>query len=170
MAITSTRLTTVIAFVIRAHATCATKPSKAVRQWDGQTPYSIHPIWCATTILAETTLPEELRASGAEALLLHDVLEDTTANLPAYTTPRVRTLVHGMTFASFDEEMQLVWERGIEILLLKLYDKTSNLLDGAWMSAEKRASYNAYTLRLADDVEKAYGPLTIVRLARAIAS
>jgi len=161
--------TMTINHAIDAHTNHATKPSKAVRKWDGKTPYWVHPVWAATTMAHEVTLPEELRAAGCAALALHDVLEDTTVGLPAGTSDRVRLLVEAMTFESSDEEMVKVWERGSEILLLKLFDKVSNLMDGTWMTPEKRARYAAYTLRLANEVEKVWAGLTIVKIARALA-
>lgn len=161
-------LVELLAFVFNAHDQQPTKPSKAVRKWDGVTPYGVHPTWCAMALLQEPSVNEELRWNGAFALLLHDVLEDTTAGLPAGTSARVAELVEGMTFESSDVEMEAVWERSSEIRLLKLYDKVSNLLDGAWMSASKRERYLAYTQRLADDVEANFGLLSIVRQARSL--
>lgn len=157
-----------INYIFATHAEKPTKPSKSLRKWDGKTPYGIHPAWCAMTLLHETELPEALRITGAQALLLHDVLEDTTAGLPQGCPAEVEKLVREMTFASSDEEMVEIWSRSKETILLKLYDKVSNLLDGAWMPKEKRARYSAYTMRLADEVEKTYGTLNIVRIARAI--
>jgi len=55
------KLVDLIAYTFRAHGEGATKPSKAVRKWDGRTPYAVHPVWCAMTLLTETTLPEDLR-------------------------------------------------------------------------------------------------------------
>lgn len=165
---TAQELVGFVGYSFRAHAEQATKPSKAVRKWDGKTPYGIHPTWCAMTLLTETTLPEELRARGAQALLLHDVLEDTTAGLPQGTPDEVARLVEGMTFASSDEEMELIWSRSGEIKLLKLYDKVSNLLDGSWMSKERAERYARYLLRLCDEVQPLYGNLNIIRIARAI--
>lgn len=162
------KLVDLISYSILAHAERPTKASKAVRKWDGRTPYGVHPVWCAMSILQETLLPEEIREVGAEALLFHDLLEDTTAGLPEGTSDRVRELVEGMTFASSDEEMEKVWERTAEVRLLKLYDKASNLLDGAWMAPEKLERYRAYARLLADDVELQYGLLNIVRIARAL--
>ena len=109
------------------------KPSKAVRKWDGKTPYSVHPIWCATMILHETVLAEEIRVDGSQALLFHDVLEDTLAELPSYLSDRVKKLVQDMTFESSDVEMLKVWDKPIEVKLFKLYDKVSNLMDARWM-------------------------------------
>ncbi len=160
-----------VAYALLTHEEKAKKASKAFRKWDGKTPYGVHPIWCATTLLHETSIPEDLRNEGAEALLFHDILEDTTAELPDGTSDRIGKLVDGMTFeGGTAQEMQEVWSRSKEIRLLKLYDKVSNLLDAEiWMTPEKLATYRAYTKKLADDVESNYGTLNIVRLARALA-
>lgn len=157
-----------IAHAIHAHAYHSRKPKGAFRYWDGKTPYAVHPIWCATTLLAEPLLPEELRRDGALALLYHDVIEDTWLTLPPGTDPAVRRLTEELTFESFAEEKRLIWERSPEARLLKLYDKVSNLLDGVWMSAEKRASYAAYTQRLAKEALKRYGALNIVAISRSV--
>ena len=142
------------------------KPSKAVRKWDGKTPYSVHPIWCATMILHETALAEDIRVDGSQALLFHDVLEDTLAELPNYLSDRVKKLVQDMTFESSDEEMLKVWDKPIEIKLFKLYDKVSNLMDASWMSPEKLQRYREYTNRLTQEVQTHYGELNIVKLAK----
>src|SRR3989344_3299085 len=100
---------------IDAHQHHPTKPSKAFRKWDGATPFVAHPIWCAMTLLAETGLPQELRTRGYQALLFHDVLEDTTAPLPASVSEEVAALVKDMTFESFARETELVWEKSAEV-------------------------------------------------------
>ena len=164
-----TVLLPLINYSFTAHTEKPIKPSKAVRKWDGRTPYAVHPLWCATTLLTETSLPEDLRMRGAKALLLHDVLEDTTAGLPEGLEPQVVSLVEGMTFASSEEEMEQVWSRSDEVKLLKLYDKTSNLLDANWMPPEKRIRYVAYLLKLCDAVEPVYGQLNIIHMAKAVA-
>ncbi len=162
------RLASLIQFAIRAHDTAAKEPRKRFRKWDDRTPYSVHPIWCAMTILTETTLPAEIRDEGALALLLHDVIEDTRESLPSRLPPRVETLVEEMTFDNYEDEFEHVWDRSEICRLLKLYDKTSNLLDANWRT-DKRDHYVAYTIRLADEAERRWGTLNIVRLARAIA-
>ena len=153
---------------IRAHARHSKSPRGAVRFSDGKTPYAIHPIWCAMTLLTETTLPEDLRRAGYLALLWHDVLEDTTLPLPEEAPPEVVSLVQELTFHSFDEEVTAIWERSDTAKLLKLYDKVSNLLDAAWMSDRKWDRYVAYTRRLAEFAERRYGALNIVRIAGAV--
>jgi len=161
-------LTDLISYIFNAHADKSKELADTVRKWDGKTPYGIHPTWCAMTLLTETTLPEELRVTGAQTLLLHDILEDTTGGLPDGTLSEVAKLVAGMSFASFTEETELIWEQSQEIRLLKLYDKVSNLLDGSWMSPEKRQYYAEYLSQLCDDVESNYGCLNIIQIARAI--
>ncbi len=159
-----------IQWVMDAHSNFAREPKNAVRKWDEFTPYHIHPLWCATTLLTETSLLEELRRDGALALLYHDVLEDTTKGLPPWLSERVVSLIHDMTFyGGSQEEMERIWEKTAEVKLLKLYDKVSNLLDGAWMSKEKKSAYATYTLQLCRDIEQHFGHgLNIIKIARAI--
>ncbi len=162
------RFANIIDFAIRAHDKFFKEPHKRFRKWDGRTPYSIHPIWCATTLLTETTLPEDVRQKGTLTLLLHDVVEDTEAPLPSSLPPGVEALVDEMTFDSYEDEFERVWGRSEICRLLKLYDKVSNLLDANWRT-DKRDHYVAYTLRLCSEVEQRWGPLNITRIARAIA-
>lgn len=168
--ITGRELADLIGYILVSHEEKPLEPGKAVRKWDGRTPFGTHPTWCAMTILTEAGLPEEFRVAGAQALLLHDILEDTTAGLPEGTSAQVAELVEGMTFAGSEEEMRLVWSRGPEIRLLKLYDKANNHLNIFGMPQEKLKRYAAYILALCDDVEPRYGTLNIVRIARAIAT
>lgn len=161
-------LTELIEFVLAVHAKRPILPRKAARKWDGKTPYGIHPVWCAMALLHETKLSEEERYAGAETLLLHDIWEDTTAGLPAGTQNEIHLLVQDMTYGSTEEEMKLVWSRPPFIRLLKLYDKVSNLMDGAWMSDEQRKKYAEYTKKLADDAKENFGDLNIVKIAYAL--
>lgn len=167
---TAHKLAKQIKFAITTHATHARKLRNATRLWDKQTPYGVHPAWCAMTILQETDLPEETRRNGYQALLLHDILEDTTASLPDDTSSEVRALVEGMTFEGIDREREQVWSRGKEIILLKLYDKTSNLLEGKTMYPDRKVLYVAYIRRLIEEVRKSYGELNIVTIAEALCS
>ena len=145
-----------ISYSIVCHSDNAKREDKKTRIWDKQTPYGVHPVWCAMTLMQETSLPDEFRNLGAQALLFHDLLEDTTEDLPPGIDPRVRELVEGLTFAGFSEEMEKIWKRNPEIRLLKLYDKVSNLLDGIWMQPNLWNRYVIYTHGLADDVELNY--------------
>jgi (p)ppGpp synthase/HD superfamily hydrolase len=158
-----------IEYIIEAHEHNAKKPSKAVRKWDGKTPYYIHPLWCATTIASETTIDETTRNEGILALLYHDVLEDTTKGLPEGMDNNIGHLIKEMTFeGGSEQEMREIWNKPRQIRLYKLYDKVSNLLDSCWMDTEKRAKYIAYTKRLCEDVNENYGELNITKIAEAI--
>lgn len=159
-----------IDYVMRAHSVHALSPKKAVRLWDGTTPYYIHPFWCATTFLTEMTLPADLRRDGSIALLYHDVLEDTCAGLPDWLSGRQAELVHALTFpGGTAQEIAEVWGRQPDVRLMKLYDKVSNVLDGGWMSVEKAKIYRGYVQRLLDDVVTSFGEhLVIVALARGV--
>ncbi len=168
--LTAEELIDALLHTFEAHANHPLKPTKATRKWDHATPQGVHPTWCAMTLLQEPTIPEELRVTGALALLFHDLLEDTTAKLPSETPDHVRALVEHMTFTGMADEMVQIWEKTPEVWLLKLYDKVSNLLDGQWLAGEKADNYKSYTLELADRVEQRFGTLNIVKIARAIAS
>jgi hypothetical protein len=157
-----------IQHTIRAHSHFPNTPRDAIRFWDERTPYAIHPIWCAMTLLTETTLPEEIRYNGYLALLWHDILEDTTLPLPDDTPPQVRTLVEEMTFENFTDEIERLWERSDTTKLLKLYDKVSQFLDGTWLSDAGRERLLTHTRKLQEFVETTYGELNIVRIARAV--
>ncbi len=158
-----------VAFTKYAHIDSAISSEDAVRFHDRTTPYIVHPIWCAMTIMTETMLDESVRLNGYLALMWHDVLEDTHAQLPDDVSDEVHELIQGMTFTSFAVEKETVWQRPAMVRLLKLYDKTSNLLDGSHMSVNKWNAYAEFTHLLIADVEQNYGQLNIVKIAKAIA-
>lgn len=157
-----------IRHAIAAHGDHWKTEKDAVRFHDKKTPYAVHPIWCATTILAEPDLTDEIRRIGYRVLLWHDTLEDTELALPRSTDPEIAGLVREMTFSSFDEETRELWTRSERVKLFKLYDKVSNLLDGGWMTNEKWNRYVEHTRKLASDVEESrWGDLNILKIARA---
>lgn len=157
-----------IDFIYTAHQEQPVELPNTYRFWDKRTPYAMHPIWCATTLLTETTLPEALRAQGALTLLYHDVLEDTTAGLPDNLPADVVEGIHHMTFDNFDQEVELLPKKPIHIQLFKLYDKTSNLLDATWMDAKLFEKYWKFTGELCQRVESEYGLLNIGRIYRSL--
>ena len=165
---THKEIISLVEYVFTAHEECAKKSSNKYRRHDMATPYAVHPTWCAMTILTETNLPEEIRIRGYKALLLHDILEDTTKKLPVGLSEMTVSLVKDMTFENFEEEKHYIWEKSPEVRLLKLHDKVSNLLDGTWMTPEKKLIYDDFATKLCDDVEKNYGKLNIVKIARSI--
>lgn len=159
-----------VVFIKHAHIDQSKTPNDRVRFHDCSTPYIIHPIWCAMTLLSEATLDENIRINGYQALIFHDVLEDTTAMLPDEINADVKELVKDMTFSNFQEETQKIWQRSNLIRLFKLYDKTSNLLDGSHMSDRKWNNYVDFVITLIADVEGNFGQLNIVKMAKSIAT
>ncbi|MDP9316303.1 MAG: hypothetical protein M3R24_36540 [Chloroflexota bacterium] len=162
------QLAAAVQHTVRAHAHFPNTPRDSVRLWDQRTPYAIHPIWCAMTLLTETTLPDDIRYHGYLALLWHDTLEDTTLPLPQDIDPVVQRLVEEMTFINLDDEFIRVWERSETTKLLKLYDKVSQFLDGTWLSDTRWQQLLDHTRKLQTFVEATYGELNIVKIARAV--
>lgn len=165
----SEALLSAIAHANKAHSLHGLTPEDAVRFHDHLTPYIVHPLWCATTLLQESALPLDLRQKGSIALLWHDTLEDTSLPLPSEASAEIAWLVKEMSFSSFNEETTELWQKTNEVKLFKLYDKVSNLLDGHWLKNEKWNHYVSHTLRLCAEVEQIYGTLNIVKIAKAIA-
>lgn len=158
-----------IRYIIRAHQLHPKEFQNSYRLWDKKTPYSIHPIWCAMTILTETTLTEKIRQDGSLTLLYHDILEDTTMKLPPGIPRTIRTCINDMTFyGGITQEIQTIWNKKPQIRLFKLYDKVSNLLDASWMSPQLRKTYTTYTRKLLQDVEHNFGSLNIVKMAHTL--
>jgi hypothetical protein len=157
-----------IRHTIQAHMDYPNRSKDTIRFWDKTTPYAVHPIWCAATLLTETKLSEDIRFKGYQALLWHDTLEDTQLSLPENTDAEVATLVHEMTFESFRDEQDKIWACRDVVKLLKLYDKVSNLLDAVWMKDEKWNNLVDYTLKLRHFVLETYGDLNIVKIAGAV--
>ncbi|MBI5148852.1 hypothetical protein HZA33_04175, partial [Candidatus Pacearchaeota archaeon] len=117
----------------------------------------------------ETKLDKKTREEGIQALLYHDILEDTTKQLPEHLSENVKHLIEDMTFYGGTSQEQVeVWTKPPIIKLYKLYDKVSNLLDADWMDDERKTKYPEYALRLCENVEANYGELNITRIARAI--
>lgn len=155
-------------FAMYTHDSHAVADKKRFRKWDKKTPYGIHPIWCGLTLLTEQSIPEDLRAAGAEALMLHDILEDTSCPLPIHTTQQVRNMVNDLTYDSLEQEMHEIWSKTPFIRLLKLYDKTNNLMDAQKSSTVKHERYIHYTKQLLEDVLANFGKLNITKIAHTI--
>ena len=162
------KLAEIISYSFISHDEQAKTDKNRIRLWDKKTPYGVHPTWCAMTLLFETSLPEEIRVNGAQALLYHDLLEDTTASLPVDCPPAVKSLVLELTFANSKEAMKEIWNKSDTAKLLKLYDKVSNLLDSVWMTEEYLAPHKETVKKLTDFVEEKFGKLNIVIIARAM--
>ena len=165
------RLKVLVDWAMEAHGNWF-KEGKEFRKFDGRTPIIVHPLDCMTEISQEPNLSEGDRAVGAQALLLHDVIEDTRrVPEPGFVSERVLQLVGAMTFpGGTAEERAKIFTPDVEpfVRLLKLYDKFGNAKALGWMTAEKRVAYLEYLGQLRGYVVSVYGPdLNIVKLAGA---
>ncbi len=134
-----------------------------------------NPLWRAPPIARnhpshQAPLPAALRKRGAWALLLHDIIEGTNATLPKGTPADVIQLVADMTFpGGTGQEIEEIWGKPEEVRLLKLYNKTQNLIDGRGLNPSGKQRYITYTRDLIADVEKNYPTgLNITTVAKAI--
>lgn len=140
---------------------------KLTRRFDNKTPYFIHPLWCAMTILSETNLPKDLKEIGALTLLYHDVLE-SDGKLPEFLPKKVKDYVKLMTYKHFSDEVEDKSNQLREIKLFRLYDKVSNILDSSWMTIDKKKQYIKYIKYLLKDVEENYPDLNIIKICKGV--
>ena len=139
----------------------------------GKVPNFTHPLWCSLIFLNDALIPFRLRKVGFEALLLHDVLEDTNAKLPKWVGKDVRKLVYEMTFSAppgndpWDEEKKVLLKKPVFIKLLKLVDKLASMYDLDVMPKNKKV-WKKITAQLLKDVEKKYGQIRVVQIGKAI--
>ncbi len=94
----------------------------------GRVPFFTHPLWCALTLLNDQRIPFEDRVIGYQALLLHDVLEDTSVGIPDFVSQQVKDLVNQMTHGTWEEEQKLENKSPL-VILMKLHDKLSSMYD-----------------------------------------
>lgn len=166
-----------IPYVIKAHQENVNRHGKTHRHLlTGETnPYFTHPLWCASMVLCEPHLPQDLREKYALVLLFHDVVEDTNSPLPKDLPPEVKGLIAKMTvpklpeynYSGWDKEKTYILQEPVEIQLLKLYDKTASLYDLA-VRRDRYPKWMNIVTKLATNVTKKYGPLHIVTLARSL--
>ena len=139
----------------------------------GKIPYLTHPLWCSLIFLNDALIPFKLRNVGFETLLLHDVLEDTSAKLPNWVGKDVRKLVDEMTFSAppgkdpWDEEKKVLLKKPAFIKLLKLVDKLASMYDLDVIPKNKKV-WKKITAQLLKDVEKRYGQIRVGQIGKAI--
>lgn len=152
-------------FVYSAHQEHCVK--KDFRQ-GGEVPFVVHPIWCAVILLNDTHIPFEERRIGYQALLLHDVLEDTSLKLPDWIEPEVVKLVQQMTHETWEEE-KAVDKKSPLVQLLKLCDKTASMYDENVRSdPQRRREWKELVKKLLDNVEQNYKNSRVVLVAKVV--
>gem|GEM_PF-5824182 len=154
---------------VLSHEYRVTDLMKAVREFDGETPFSVHAIWCAATILHDIVLPRNVRFVGAIVLLQHDLLEDTTSEVYFRCSPGIRHIVREMTFlgGNAEEREKLPGCRPL-VKLLKLYDKVSNYLHRLPSGCDAQAEEQEHISWLAEEVDGVYPGTFIVATVRSL--
>ncbi len=144
---------------------------------EGKVPFLMHPLWCAAMLITDTQVPFEQRELGLKALLLHDVLEDTSLKLPDWVEPEVKDAVKELTFKSFKQIRENYSRKSPFIKLLILYDKLASMYEdhiGIHEKTEeekiaKRKAWKEFTLQGVEEIKKEYGNIRIVQIGKAIA-
>ena len=149
-------------------------PNQTYRQ-DGKVPYMMHPLWCASMLITDTQIPWEQREIGFKALILHDVLEDTSLELPSWIESEVREAVQAMTFENHKQALREYENKTPFIKLLMLYDELSSMYENhvgvfnnSVVKKVKRRLWKEFTIKGIKEVEKEYGNIRIVQVGKAV--
>jgi len=165
--LTAEELAVMTSDVLLLHTRFPKEPKKAFR-FDGVTPFGVHPVLLAMLILNEEHLTEEVRVRGAKALLAHDLLEDTTVELPEWARdPEVEKLVCGLTFTKGQDKYVDVWSRGEDVILLSFFDSVINLTCVGNVLPERMAYKKQKVREHLVYIEQRYPKLEIVKMAKA---
>lgn len=131
-------------------------------------PPLLHPLWCASMLITDTQVPYEQRELGFKVLLLHDVLEDTSLELPKWVSPEVREAVQELTFDNFEQAVKEYPKKSSFIKLMFLYEKLASMYDSS-VKEYHRSEWKEFILEAVDEIEKEYGNIRIVQIGKAIA-
>lgn len=141
----------------------------------GKVPYLTHPLGAAILLISDTEIPIKEREIGFKALILHDVLEDTSLKLPNFVESKVKKIVEDMTFENWEEAERKIPEKPINVKLLILYDKLHSMYemqvgmnDSKSYREKKRRDWKKAVGNLINEVEKHYGNIRIVQIGKAI--
>lgn len=137
---------------------------------DGNVPYIMHPLWCASVLINDTRIPLEERELGFKALLLHDVLENTTLELPEWAGEDVKEMVEAMSFGGQHDIKEVIRELSKKPALfglLMLIDALSSMYE-EHVSEKKKKFWKLGVKTLTELVEKQYGDIRIIQISRAV--
>lgn len=131
-------------------------------------PYIIHPMWAASTLIMDPDIPKEERILGFQILILHDVLEDTSVQLPKWIDEEVKRGVVALTHNNWEEEQAAILHYTPFLTLLKLCDKMQTMYEKAVTDPKKARQWRQLVQRLTEDVEAHYGKTRVVVIAKAL--
>lgn len=134
----------------------------------GMYPYIIHSMWAATTLIMDPAIPKRERIIGYQILVLHDVLEDTTVQLPKWIDEEVKKGVKALTHNNWKEEQEATLHYTPFLTLLKLCDKMQTMYELAVADPKKAHEWKALVEHLTRDVEAHYGKTRVTVIANAL--
>jgi hypothetical protein len=136
-----------------------------VRAHDKATPFAVHPIWCAISILSAPDLNQDLRVDGFWIILNHN-LENYTGKKPDCSQV-ILEKIHSLQCLSYVKEADgaITWSAPPEIRLFKLFEQVHKLYDNEHECDDIELDL---TQDLLADVQTNYGNLKIVRIAKAL--
>lgn len=164
--ITYEELRKYLKFLLDAHEKHDTTSKEIFRQ-KGRTPYPTHPIFAAQSVLVDRRVPWEERRLGYYALLLHDVLENTSLELPDWVEEEVKKRVELLTFneGTKEEKLRALETRPIYIKYLVLADTLSNMYE-EHISEHNRDTVMKIVRYLIDELSEQYRDSTVVALVK----
>lgn len=137
----------------------AEKAHESQKRKSGE-PYIIHPLAVAQIVAEELKLDSE----SIVAALLHDVIEDTTANhadLAKLFSPTIANLVEGVSkltriqYATKEDEqmenlrkMLIAMSKDIRVILIKIADRLHNMRTMEYQSPEKQKQKSLETMEI----------------------
>lgn len=156
-------------FVYSAHQENPRQGASTTRQ-QGTVPFVVHPLWCGLLLLNDATVDQAERELGFQALLFHDVLEDTKLRLPDFIDPMVPPLVADMTYTSWDQEKNEVPTKSIFVQFLKVIDKAATIYDSShtFDGTTKGREWKQFSLLLLANTRSTYGETHVYQLMEKI--
>ncbi|MFZ6014971.1 MAG: hypothetical protein ACOYUZ_01280 [Patescibacteria group bacterium] len=154
-----------LAHVITALQRDANDPRANVRKHDLATPFAVHPLWCAISILSAPDIEQDLRLAGYKVLLEH-ALEPQTGKAPDADRIQLEQIRSLRCLSRVkNDDGSLRWSAPPEIRLFKLFEVVHNLYDDEIDGDD----LNIKLARdLVGDVQANFGNLKIIRIAKAL--
>lgn len=134
---------------------------------DGRVPFIFHPLWCASILINDTEISLEEREVGCKTLILHDVLENTSLELPDWVETEVKEAVNKLTFDNDEIITKEILTMSPFIKLLFLTDLLASMYENQ-VSRLKRKPWKILTKLVLRDVKKHYGNIRIVQIGNTI--
>jgi hypothetical protein len=138
-----------------------------VYRQNGKIPFMMHPLWCASILVTDTRIPYDERETGFKALILHDVYEDTSLELPDWVEPKVKNMVKELTFKNSDHALKTAQSKPINVKLLLLVDGLSNMYE-EHVTLKRRKIWKQKVKAVTKEIEAHYGNIRVVQLAKAM--